>query len=89
MVTVPAASRSPRGLSFLGKSDAEQKVYLPSIAKEELARVAASLGMTASEYARDVLLINLFGVETVKSVAAERLDRVAGIRPESAGGIDR
>lgn len=62
-----------------GKLTAEiPKVLVPEDAHDIIKRRANSRGMALNEYVRELILINAYGLEHYKRIAAERLDFIAG-----------
>lgn len=70
-------SRSPIG----GKKTAEVKYRCADELKFELQRRAHALGMSESELSELFTAIGLFGIDHVKSVAAQKLDSVGKMFP--------
>lgn len=69
------ASRS--GNSVLGKCTEPVKTMLPIELLQQMQRRARDLGMTDSEYVRDLIAVSVLGLETVASMHRSRLEAVA------------
>lgn len=68
--------------SPFGKCTEEIKSKLPFEIKESFTRIAHDAGMTESEYLREMIMIKVLGLDMVRKIHAERLERVAGIGPQ-------
>lgn len=66
-----------RGAGVFGKCTEELKTKVPVEIHELAARRARELGMTTSEWLRDVALIALLGEDTVLSLYQDRVRSVA------------
>lgn len=64
--------------SMFGKCDAEIKVRITSESKFRLATVAHSLGMTESEFVRELIDARIWGADHMQKVAQARVLAVAG-----------
>lgn len=71
----PAMARSPLG----GKKTADLKFRTTDEVEFEVARRAAALGMTKSEWLERGVLVLLYGAEHVNSVEASRTAAVAAV----------
>lgn len=67
-----------RGAGFFGKCTDELKTKVPIEIRELADRRARELGMTTSEWLRDVALIALLGEDMVLSMYQDRVRSVAG-----------
>ncbi len=65
-----------------GKATNEIKVRLPDEVKFAAERKASELGIPLGEYLRELVIVNIFGVEHAVSVHAKRLQLVATIGAE-------
>jgi hypothetical protein len=75
---VPMASRSGTSNHF-GKCTEELKTLLPFEIKEGFARIAHEHGMSPSEYLREIVMLNVLGVDGVRKIYEDRIARIAGI----------
>lgn len=66
------------GTSHFGKLTAEVKTRLSEDEKDDLMRASHIVGMSESEFVREIIRIRLYGLEHVQRIAAERLEAVAG-----------
>jgi hypothetical protein len=69
-------SRSAQYSPF-GKCDTEVKAHVPSEVADLAQKKARMLGVPISEYMRDLLIVNLYGVEHVRKLQEERLNVLA------------
>ena len=69
---------SRSGTSHLGKLAADVKTRLSEDEKADLMRASHLVGMSESEFVREIIRIRLYGLEHVQRIAAERLEAVAG-----------
>ena len=76
-------SRSTGLPSRMGKATADLKTKVPDEVKFAFAKLASSCGLTESELLRDMVVLRLYGSETVLSMQRERLRMVAGVETES------
>ena len=74
----PLASRSGNSNPF-GKCTEEVRAKVPYVIKEGLSRLVNESGMSEAEYVREVLMVHVLGVDAVRKLNEERLQRVAGI----------
>lgn len=58
------------------------KARLPYDIKEGFTRIAHDMGMNESELLREMVMIKVLGMDTVRKIYEERLQRVAGIGNE-------
>jgi len=78
---IPMASRAGSSNPF-GKCTEEIKTLVPYEVKEGFARLANDNGMTPSEFMRELVMVRVLGVDGVRKIYDQRLNRVAGIRQE-------
>lgn len=76
-------SRSTGLPAALGKATEDLKCKVPGQVKEDFAAEARKLGLTESEFLRDMVLVRLYGHEQVARMHADRLKFAAGIGPQS------
>lgn len=69
---------SRSGTSHFGKLPAEVKTRLSEDEKADLMRASHLVGMSESEFVREIIRIRLYGLEHVQRIAAELLEAVAG-----------
>lgn len=69
---------SRSGTSHFGKLTSEVKTRLSEDEKADLMRASHLVGMSESEFVREIIRIRLYGLEHVQRIAAERLEAVAG-----------
>lgn len=69
--------------SPLGKLSFETTVRVAEPVGEELERQARVLGMTLTEYVRDILTIKAVGYDHVRKLYQDRLEMVAGTGAET------
>jgi hypothetical protein len=81
-------SRSAQYSAF-GKCDTEVKTHLPSDVAELAQKKARLLGVPISEYVRDLLIVNLYGIEHVRKLQEDRLKVLASNGPESSPDSDK
>ena len=74
----PLASRSGNSNPF-GKCTEEVRARIPYEVKEGLSRLVNESGMSEAEYVREVIMVHVLGVDAVRKLNEERLQRVAGI----------
>ena len=81
---------SRSGTSHFGKLNSEVKTRLSEDEKADLMRASHLVGMSESEFVREIIRIRLYGLEHVQRIAAERLEAVAGkgARQGRQGGGD-
>ena len=81
---------SRSGTSHFGKLTTEVKTRLSEDEKADLMRASHIVGMSESEFVREIIRIRLYGLEHVQRIAAERLEAVAGKGPRQGpqGGGD-
>lgn len=72
-----------RGPSIFGKGESELKTTVPLEVKQLADKRARELGMSTSEWVRDVALIALFGEDMVLSLYEQRVRGVTKPRPDS------
>ena len=70
--------------SLMGKNDDEIKFRCSFELRQEVQRIAHSLGTTESDFMRELLLIRVKGLDHVRSLAEARALAVAG--PGLGGG---
>lgn len=70
------ASRSGISNPF-GKCTEELKTLLPFEIKEGFARIAHEHGVSPSEYLREIVMVNVIGIDGVRKIYEERLARMA------------
>lgn len=75
-----------RAAGVFGKCTEELKTKVPIEIHELAARRARELGMTTSEWLRDVVMIKLIGEDMVLSLYQDRVRSVAG--PGRTGGSE-
>lgn len=63
----------------IGKCTEEVRTRIPYAVKEGLARLVNESGMSEAEYVREVLVVHVLGVDAVRQLNEEKLQRVAGI----------
>lgn len=73
----PLASRSGTSNPF-GKCTEEIKTLVPFEVKEGFARIAHEHGVSPSEYLREMVMVNVIGIDGVRKIYEERLLRMAG-----------
>lgn len=71
-----------RSSSAIRKLTAEVKTVVDDDTKDEFARLAATEGMSISEYLRDLVMIHVHGRERLARLHRARLDRMAGLVPD-------
>lgn len=64
--------------SMFGKCDSEVKVRIPTETKHRLQSVSHTLGLTESEFVRQLIELRIFGNEHVQKVAQARILAVGG-----------
>ena len=82
---------SRSGTSHFGKLTSEVKTRLSENEKADLMRASRLVGMSESEFVREIIRIRLYGLEHVQRMAAARLEAVAGKGPRQGpqgGGRD-
>ena len=79
-----AFSRSAGLFSQSGNADSELKTRVSDGAADDFRRLARELGMNTSELLRLTVLVRLYGVDGVASMARTSLGRVAGEGTELA-----
>lgn len=72
----PLASRSGTSNPF-GKCTEEVKTLVPFEIKEGFARIAHEHGVSPSEYLREIVMVNVIGIDGVRKIYEERLSRMA------------
>jgi len=77
----PLASRAASSNSY-GKCTEEVKARIPYDIKEGFTRIAHDMGMNESELLREMVMVKVLGMDTVRRIYEERLQRVAGIGNE-------
>ena len=77
----PLASRSGTSNPF-GKCTEEVKTLVPFEIKEGFARLAHEHGVSPSEYLREIVMVNVVGVDGVRKIYEERLARIVNARLE-------
>ena len=77
----PLASRSGTSNPF-GKCTEEVKTLVPFEIKEGFARLAHEHGVSPSEYLREIVMVNVVGVDGVRKIYEERLARIVNARQE-------
>lgn len=77
----PLASRSGTSNPF-GKCTEEVKTLVPFEIKEGFARLAHEHGVSPSEYLREIVMVNVVGVDGVRKIYEERLARIVNARRE-------
>ena len=65
---------SRSGTSHFGKLTAEVKTRLSEDEKADLMRASHIVGMSESEFVREIIRIRLYGLEHVQRIAAARLE---------------
>lgn len=65
-----------------GKRTETVKTSVTLDTRQDIDRRAHELGVSASQYVHEVLLIHLYGRDAVLSIHAERLDAIAGGGPK-------
>ena len=78
---IPLASRSGTSNPF-GKCTEEVKTLVPFEIKEGFARLAHEHGVSPSEYLREIVMVNVVGVDGVRKIYEERLARIVNARQE-------
>ena len=68
---------SRSGTSHFGKLTTEVKTRLSEDEKADLMRASHLVGMSESEFVREIIRIRLYGLEHVQRIAAARLEAVA------------
>lgn len=68
----PLASRSGTSNPF-GKCTEELKTLVPFEIKEGFARIAHEHGVSPSEYLREVVMVNVIGIDGVRKIYEKRL----------------
>ncbi len=74
--------------SLFGKCDAEVKLRITSESKFRLQTIAHSLGMTESEFVRELIDFRIWGGDHVQKVAQARVLAVGGALAGSGTGRD-
>ena len=82
--TTPNDSDIHFSRSLMGKNDDEIKFRCSFELRQEVQRIAHSLGTTESDFMRELLLIRVKGLDHVRSLADARALAVAG--PGLSGG---
>lgn len=77
----PLASRAASSNPY-GKCTEEVKARIPYDIKEGFTRIAHDMGMNESELLREMVMVKVLGMDTVRKIYEERLQRVAGIGNE-------
>lgn len=77
----PLASRSGTSNPF-GKCTEEVKTLVSFEIKEGFSRLAHEHGVSPSEYLREIVMVNVIGVDGVRKIYEDRIARIAGIRRE-------
>ena len=77
----PLESRSGTSNPF-GKCTEEVKTLVPFEIKEGFARLAHEHGVSPSEYLREIVMVNVVGVDGVRKIYEERLARIVNARLE-------
>jgi len=77
----PMTSRSGTSNPF-GKCTEEVKTLVPFEIKEGFARLAHEHGVSPSEYLREIVMVNVVGVDGVRKIYEERLARIVNARRE-------
>ena len=72
---------SRSGTSHFGKLTTEVKTRLSEDEKADLMRASHIVGMSESEFVREIIRIRLYGLDHVQRIAAARLEAVAGKGP--------
>lgn len=74
-----------RGVSArMGKLTEEVRAKLDIETREELRSVASELGLSESEFVRELIMVRLYGRRHVERVLRERMYVIAGLEPEES-----
>lgn len=79
-----AFARSTGLPAHMGKATSEVKTKLPDCVKDDFTRLSHSMGLTESELLRSLVMVRLYGLETVARMHSDQLTMAAGMSPEPA-----